>query len=134
MRKREHFKIRKYARARANQQKETFRRVLSLVGSVSIYYSTMVAMFNLLMYQNVGLLTNIVALSILSFPITVVYRRERQSRRLAEKLAISLEDTRWLRRYEGQRKRKERRLKKARARRPCQTSCLYNQLVLIKET
>lgn len=100
-----------------NQQKRTFRRVLSLVGSVSIYYSTMVAVINLLMYQNVNLLTNIVALSILSFPIIVIYRRERKSRKFAESLAISLKDTRWLRRYEGQRKRKERKLKKGKKRR-----------------
>jgi hypothetical protein len=98
------------------KQKMTLYKILSLVTSVSIYFSMTVAIINSIMYQHLGFLADIIVLGFLSLPVIFIYQREKKSRKLANDLAISLKDTRWMGRYLGQKKREERKQKRKKTR------------------
>ena len=80
------------------EQRIRFRKVLSLTGSVSIYFSAVVASISLLGFENTG--SNAVIWFglgvIFLLPLIFIYQRETKSRELAENLAESLKDTGWL--------------------------------------
>lgn len=86
------------------EQNTMFYKVLSLTGSVSIYYSTIVAILGSLIYQKLGFPIDMLGLSVFSIPLVFIYQRERKSRELASNLANSLKDTSWMKSYLRQEK------------------------------
>jgi len=102
-------------------QKAKFRKVLSYVGSVSIYYSMSLAVLDSIIAELIiqepyefNLSTLLLVLIIFSIPTLFIYDRERKSRKHAEILAVSLKETRWSKKYTSGKSREERRRKKAR--------------------
>jgi hypothetical protein len=100
------------------EQKIMFYKVLSLTGSVSIYYSMTVAMLGSLIYQKLGSLIDILGLAVFSMPLVFIYQRERKSRELAGNLANSLKDTSWMQCCLRQKKIELRKQRKKKARSP----------------
>lgn len=103
-----------------NNQKVTFNKVLSYVGSVSIYYSMSLAVLDSIIVELIiqepyefSLSTLLLFLIIFSIPTLLILDRERKSRKYAEILSASLKETKWSKQYEMERIREERRRRKA---------------------
>lgn len=91
-------------------QRNLFSKILYLTGNVAFYYSSIVMTFNSLIllshpqdtvYVTVILLTDLVVVSAFAF---ILRRQERESRRLAKNLSVSLKATKWLSKYLEKRK------------------------------
>jgi hypothetical protein len=91
------------------KQKSDFHEVLSNTGSFAIYYSFLVSIMGLLIYEKANFLLTLVALVPLLFLALTAYNRERKSRTYAESLVESLKKTRWLWHYSNQKKASDRR-------------------------
>ena len=93
-------------------QRKNLSKVLHYAGSVTIYYSIMVATLTLLLVQCLemqGLEKSIliIGLILVSIPfVIVIYYREHQSRGSMDKLVESLERTKLLQKYSVQRNKK----------------------------
>jgi len=97
------------------EQKKTLYKTLALASAVSIYYSMMIASVNQVLFESFFVNPNLPAMIILSLMIFVVgivfaYPREKGSRRYAEKLAASLEETEWKKQYTTTKERKRRKI------------------------
>jgi len=87
-------------------QRELFRKILYLAGNVAFYYSSIVMAFNSMIlspgsqnnfYTGIGiLLGDLIVVPPLAF---ILRRQERESRRLAKNLSVSMKATKWLNKY-----------------------------------
>lgn len=96
------------------EQIEQFKKILSNVGSASVFYSTAIAGFDLVIIHFASFL-NIFAMlalvAIYAIPFYVIYARENTSRKLALALANSLKQTRLRKKYEYRLERKRKKAK-----------------------
>lgn len=99
-------------------QTELFYKLLSRVGSVSIYYSMTVAIFDSLFVEIVqkpyvfNPLFLFAAIAGFAIPVFLIYWRESSSRRYSERLATSLKETNWSKKYEREKRLEKRRIQK----------------------
>ena len=97
------------------EQKAQFKKILSFVGSATIYYSLAVAVFDFLVFGFLrtnfrpGILEIVIMSTIYLIPAYLTYDRENRSRKLQESLAISLRETRLKNKYEVKQKQKKKR-------------------------
>ena len=91
------------------KQIDKLKKILFYVGSVSIYYSTAVAGFDLAIVNFASFLnvfTMFILIAIFAIPLYFIYDRESVSRKLELDLANSLKETRLRKKYEYRLKRR----------------------------
>jgi membrane protein implicated in regulation of membrane protease activity len=97
----------------SKDQKKIFNRTLALASAVCIYYSMTIATVNQAFFEFLSVNPSISALIVISIIVVLVgsifiYPREKDSRQNAERLATSLGETEWLKRYTTAKERKRR--------------------------
>ncbi len=105
-------------------QKAIFQKVLSNVGSVSIYYSMLLAVLDSIIAEIIvnepyefNLLTLIIVLIVFTIPTLFIYDRELKSRKYARTLAVSLKNARWSKQDARKKRRRGRKGRKTHSKR-----------------